>query len=80
VRSRITAIAWLSVSIALATFGCGDDKTERGLAPGEELAVPVDPAEMEKTQAERSEEQVRGEQDRERELFDRAEGGATDEN
>jgi hypothetical protein len=52
------AIVLAAAALAPMVAACGDDRMERGLTPATEEAVPMDPAEMNKTQAERDEEQI----------------------
>ena len=51
-------VALAMSALALTVGACGDDRMERGLTPATEEAVPMDPAEMSKTQAERDAEQI----------------------
>lgn len=67
---------WLLLGVvALAPLaGCGGDREERGLSPAVEEAVPMDPKEMEMTEAERKAKAAKDEAEEEMRAFDEAEG------
>jgi hypothetical protein len=70
--SMLLALGFVA-SIALA---CGGDRTERGLAPSEEPAVPESASALDETEAERRAGALSEEQARERELFQKAQEAA----
>lgn len=55
VLATLLAGAWLA--------GCGEDRIERGLAPPDEEAVPIDPEELEMSEEERRKQRLREEQE-----------------
>jgi outer membrane murein-binding lipoprotein Lpp len=57
---------------ALPLAGCGGDREERGLSPAVEEAVPMDPKEMEMTEAERRAKAAKEEAAAEKRAFDDA--------
>jgi hypothetical protein len=73
-RSTILGLIALLV-LAPMTLACGDDATERGLAPANEEAVPTDPAKMRETEAQRQAELEDTEEALEDKGFDDAESG-----
>ena len=52
--------------------GCGSDRMERGLTEGTEEAVPGDAKEFGMTEAERREQQIRDEEEKEQKAFEAA--------
>jgi hypothetical protein len=70
---RFVATLLLLGVAALPLAGCGGDREERGLSPAVEEAVPMDPKEMEMTEAERKARNVKDEEEEEMRAFDEAE-------
>jgi hypothetical protein len=73
--STLLALGFLMSPVALA---CGGDRTERGLAPAEEPAVPESASALDETEAERRAGAISEEQARERKLFQEAARGGAD--
>ena len=76
---------WKALSMLLAlgllsspALACGGDRTERGLAPAEEPAVPESATALDETEAERRAGAVTEEQARTRKLFEEAQKAARD--
>jgi len=53
VKRMMSVISLFLMAGSLPLLGCGGDREERGLSSGVEEAVPMDPAQMEMTEAER---------------------------
>jgi len=73
-RSIILSFIALLV-LSPAMLACGDNRTERGLAPANETATPTDAAKMSETEAQRQAEFEDKEEAIEDKDFDDAEGG-----
>lgn len=76
---RSIILSFIALLILPATLACGDDATERGLAPANEEAVPMDPAKMRETEAERQAEIEDTEEAIEDKGFDAEGSGETEE-
>jgi hypothetical protein len=62
--------------MATPLLGCGGDREERGLSPAIEEAVPMDPKEMDMTEAERKAKQAAKLAEDEAKGFDADAGGS----
>ena len=71
-RNTIWRIVLASIFSLHLLAGCGSDRMERGLAEGPEEAVPGDAKEFGMTEAERREQEIREEEEKERKAFDEA--------
>jgi hypothetical protein len=70
VRWKLVSTSLLGLAICAPLPGCGSDQEERGLAPAEEEAVPMDATEERMTEEERREQQEREDAAREEQEFE----------
>lgn len=72
---RIAALAALALGVGAPVLGCGEEKMERGLAPSQEQATPIDAAEERMTEEQRRQREVMEDEAAEQRDFD---GGQQD--
>ncbi|MDX1385625.1 MAG: hypothetical protein R3190_18375 [Thermoanaerobaculia bacterium] len=72
-RRALRAILAAGLMSVAGLYGCGGDRTERGLSPAEEPAVPESDRALAETEAERQAEVVEKDDAASAKLFDEAE-------
>ena len=77
---RLAALAALALGAAIPALGCGQGKMERGLAPAQEQAAPIDAAEERMTEEQRRQREVMEDEAAEQRDFDGEKEGAGDAN